>query len=63
MLTDFPHFSIFMPCKIAVYEENGRTTIATMNMGIMLDAVKADNQLFNEATTMFNTLKLMMANL
>ena len=32
MLTDFPHFSIFMPCKLAIYEDNGETIISTMNM-------------------------------
>lgn len=63
MLTDFPQFSIFMPCKIAIYEENGKTIIATMNMGIMLDAVQSKKELYDEATAMFNTLKLMMTTL
>lgn len=63
MLTSFPEFSIFMPCKIAVYEENEKTVITTMNMGIMLAAVSSNKELFNEASTMFNNLKLMMNNL
>ncbi len=36
MLTDFPHFAIFMPCKLAICEDNGETIISTMNMEIML---------------------------
>jgi uncharacterized protein (DUF302 family) len=60
MLTDFPHFSIFMPCKLAVYENNGETVISTMNMGIMLKAVSSSLELFKEATTLFNTLKSLM---
>lgn len=56
MLTDFPHFSIFMPCKLAIYEENGNTVISTMNMGIMLKAISSNQVLFNEATTLFNSL-------
>jgi uncharacterized protein (DUF302 family) len=63
MLTDYPHFSIFMPCKLAVYEENGKTVISTMNMEIMLDAVKANKALFNEASSLFNTLKELMKQL
>jgi len=63
MLTDFPHFSIFMPCKIAVYEENGRTVVSTMNMDIMLKAVNSNQNLYEEATSLFNTLKVLMKSL
>ena len=60
MLTDFPHFSIFMPCKLAIYEENGKTIISTMNMEIILKAVGSNQELYKEATTLFNTLKSLM---
>lgn len=63
MLTDFPHFSIFMPCKLAIYEDNGNTVISTMNMEIMLNAVKANPELYKEASTLFNTLKSLMKSL
>jgi len=60
MLTDFPHFSIFMPCKLAIYEDKGETIISTMNMDIMLKAVSSNPELFRETTTLFNTLKSLM---
>lgn len=60
MLTDFPHFSIFMPCKLAVYENNGETVISTMNMGAVLDAIRSNQELFEEANNLFNTLKSLM---
>jgi len=60
MLTDFPHFSIFMPCKLAIYEDKGETIISTMNMEIMLKAVSSNPELFKETTTLFNTLKSLM---
>lgn len=60
MLTDFPHFSIFMPCKLAIYEKNGETVISTMNMGAILAAVRSNSELFNDATSLFNTLKILM---
>ena len=63
MLTDFPHFSIFMPCKLAIYEENGNTVISTMNMEIMLKAVSTHQELYKDATTLFGTLKTLMNSL
>jgi uncharacterized protein (DUF302 family) len=56
MLTDFPHFSIFMPCKLAIYEDNGETIISTMNMEIMLKAVDSNQGLYTEATALFKGL-------
>ena len=63
MLTDFPGFSIFMPCKLAIYEHNGKTIISTMDMSIMLKAVKPNDELYNNAVSLFNTLKSLMTNL
>lgn len=63
MLTSNPHFSIFMPCRIGMYEENGKTVISTMNMEIMLNAVRSNKELYNEATTLFSTLKSLMKSL
>ncbi|MCL5027396.1 MAG: DUF302 domain-containing protein [Bacteroidetes bacterium] len=63
MLTDYPNFSIFMPCKIAIYEHNGKTIISTMDMSIMLKAVKPNNELYKNAVLLFNTLKSLMTNL
>lgn len=63
MLTDFPHFSLFMPCKLAIYENDGETVISTMNMGAVLDAIRSNEALFNDATSLFNSLKILMDNL
>jgi uncharacterized protein (DUF302 family) len=63
MLTDFPHFSIFMPCKLAIYEDNINTIISTMNMEIMLKAVGSNQELYKEATALFITLKSLMNSL
>lgn len=60
MLTYFPHFSIFMPCKLAVYEDNGQTVISTLNMGDVLNAIRSNQELFVEANNLFNTLKSLM---
>ena len=60
MLTDYPHFSIFMPCRISIYEDNGKVVISTMNMEIMLNAVRSNKELYREATSLFGTLQLLM---
>jgi uncharacterized protein (DUF302 family) len=63
MLTLNPEFSVFMPCTLSLYEENGKTIISTMNMEIMLKAVKNDKALFTEASNLFNSFKAMMSSL
>jgi len=63
MLTSNPEFSVFMPCTLTLYEENGKTIISTMNMEIMLKAVKNDKALFSEASNLFNSFKTMMKGL
>ena len=63
MLTDNPHFSIFMPCKITMYEDYGQTIISTMNMEPMLEAVISDTELYTDATRLFSELKSLMKSL
>jgi uncharacterized protein (DUF302 family) len=63
MLTSNPEFSIFMPCKIVMYEIDGKTIISTMNMEIMLNTVKSNPELYKEATNVFGTLKVLLTSL
>jgi uncharacterized protein (DUF302 family) len=63
MLTTNPVFSVFMPCKISIYEENGKTVISTMDMSLILSAVKSDTTLYDEATLLFNKLKSLLASM
>lgn len=63
MLTTNPEFSIFMPCVFSVYEEKGKSVLATRNMEMMLSAVKENKELFEEASGLFNSIKLMLNKL
>jgi len=63
MLTSHPEFSIFMPCKHAIYEHEGKTIISTMNMEIALKALQSDKELYEEAVMLFNKLKSLMSSL
>jgi uncharacterized protein (DUF302 family) len=60
MLTSNPEFSIFMPCTLSIYENNGKTTIAAMNMELLLPAVKSDVALYNQASNLFNSFRLLI---
>ena len=60
MLTDNANFSIFMPCKLAIYEENNKTIISTMNMGMMLQAVRSNKELYDDASSLFSKLESLM---
>lgn len=63
MLTYYPNFSLFMPCKIAIYEEDESVVISTMNMEIMLNAVSSNPELYRDTTILFETLKVMLKSL
>lgn len=63
MLTSNPHFTPFMPCRIAVYEEVDMTIISTQNMQIMIDSIQSQEELHKEAIGLFTALQNMMKKL
>lgn len=63
MLTTNPEFSVFMPCKIAMYENEGLTIISTLNMEIMLKTIQDNGELYAEAIAMFSAIKSLMTAL
>lgn len=60
MLTANPSFSVFMPCRISVYEENGKTIVATMNMELVMDSLKNQTELYEEAAAIYTSIQEMM---
>ena len=63
MLTRHPIFSVFMPCRIAIYSDNEKTVIATMNMEGLLEAIRSDKTLYEETKNVFNSILLLMDEL
>ncbi|HCY42399.1 MAG TPA: hypothetical protein DHV48_13760 [Prolixibacteraceae bacterium] len=63
MLTTNPEFSTFMPCTLAVYESGNKTVLSTMNMELMLEAVKSNIELYDQASNLFKLFKQMMDEL
>lgn len=60
MLAAYPGFSPFMPCRIALYEQDGKTIVSTMNMDILLKAVENNTVLFEESSGMYQSIKEIM---
>ncbi len=63
MLTHFPAFSAFLPCRIALHEENQQTVISTMDMDPLLEQLKENAEVFQEAYRLFDDLKVLMRQL
>lgn len=57
VLTDEPDFAPFMPCRIAIYENNNHVDISTQNMQMMLNTLKGNQELYTQTSTLFNALK------
>lgn len=56
MLSLHPVFSTLMPCRISTYEDNGNIYIATLDMQPMLESIKNNDDLYNDAQSLFNQL-------
>lgn len=63
ILTHNPEFSIFMPCRVSVYEQDSSTIISTMNMELMLKLFENNKEMYSEAVSLFNTIKELMNSL
>jgi uncharacterized protein (DUF302 family) len=63
MLGGHPEFAVFMPCRLALYEEGGKTILSTMNMELILPVAQDNPALLEEATRLFGTLRTMMESL
>jgi uncharacterized protein (DUF302 family) len=60
MLKQFPLFSTMMPCRISVYEDSGTIHIATMNLMPMIEMIKEDAELYDEAKDLYDQLMNLM---
>ena len=59
-LTQISEISVFLPCRISVYEEDGKTTLSTIDISVVLDAINANDELREQIQETYdNLLKLM----
>jgi uncharacterized protein (DUF302 family) len=63
MLKEFPIFSTMMPCRISIYEDSDTIHIATMNMMPMIEMIKEDAELYQQARDLYKQLIELMGKL
>ena len=59
-LSHLPEISVYLPCRLSLYEENGKTTFATIGFENILDSVDVDSDFKAHMSTIFENLKQIM---
>ncbi len=59
-LTALPEISIYLPCRLSVYEEDGKSVLVTIGIEEMLGNVTADDELRSSMLTIFDNIKGLM---
>ncbi len=59
-LTCMSNISIYLPCRISVYEENGKAVLSTIGLDDMLRTVEVDEVFQAHMAVIFETLKGIM---
>ncbi len=59
-LTNIAEISVYLPCRLSVYEENGKTILATIGFEDILNAVKVDEDFKVFMSVLFENLQKLM---
>lgn len=59
-LTLIPEISVYLPCRLSLFEENGTTTLSTIGVEDILHAVEVDDYFRSSMTLIFENLKTLM---
>ena len=59
-LNTLPEISVYLPCRLSVYHENGMTVLATIGIEDILDAENIDGKLKEHMLEIFNNIRALM---
>lgn len=59
-LSEIPSVSVYLPCRLSVYEENGVTTLATIGFEDIFNAIEVDERFKSFMGVLFEDLKRVM---
>ena len=59
-LTAMPDISVYLPCRLSVYEENGKRVLATIGFEDILNAITVDEEFQGFMQELFENLKRLM---
>lgn len=59
-LSELPEISVYLPCRISVYDYNGMTALSTIGIEEMITAVETKEEFKTHMTILFENLKRVM---
>ena len=59
-LTMLPEISVYLPCRLSLYEENGKTVLATINIEDILKSVDVDADFKMQMQSVYEYLQKLM---
>ncbi|MDQ7043303.1 MAG: DUF302 domain-containing protein [Sulfurimonas sp.] len=59
-LAALPEVSVYLPCRISLYEENGKTIIATINIFDVMNSINASEELHAHMNSVYKEFELIM---
>ena len=59
-LSEIPEISVYLPCRLSVYEVEGNTHISTIGFEDILNAVDVEDRFKSFMTVLFDKLKTVM---
>ena len=59
-LKAMPEISVYLPCRLSVYEENGKTVLATINIDDMMNSVDVNADFKAHMSSVFEYLQSLM---
>ncbi|OYY26244.1 MAG: hypothetical protein B7Y23_10055 [Sulfurovum sp. 16-42-52] len=59
-LTKLPEISVYLPCRISMYENNGMTALSTIGIEEIINAVEAKEEFKTYMIILFENLKRVM---
>ena len=59
-LSSHPEVSVYLPCRISLYEQDGKAVISTIGIEDMLNNFDVEESFKDHMTTIFNKLKILL---
>lgn len=59
-LNTAPEISVYLPCRLSVYEEEGKTVLATIGIEDMLGALSVDEDFKQHMSEIFDRVRALM---
>lgn len=59
-LNSFADISVYLPCRISIFEEDGATVLATIGIEDILNAVDTDDEFKKHMSEIFKNLRILM---